>query len=112
MAHLLNWLISTLGVLIAAYLVSGVTVRSFWAALIAALVLGIMNTILRPVLVVLTLPLTLVTLGLFIFVINALMVMLTSAIVPGFHVNSFWWALLFSLVLSLINFVLYRIFPR
>ena len=112
MAHLVNWLLSTFAVLITAYLVSGVTVRSFWAALIAALVLGIVNTIIRPILVVLTLPLTLVTLGLFIFVINALMVMLTSAIVPGFHVNNFWWALLFSLVLSLINIVLHRMFPH
>ena len=112
MGILVNWLVTTLAVLIAAYILPGVTVRNFLAGLLAALVLGLINAILRPVLVILTLPLTLVTLGLFIFVINALLVLLTSAIVPGFDVRSFWWALLFSLLFSIVSFMLHRIVPR
>jgi putative membrane protein len=112
MGILVNWLVTTLAVLIAAYILPGVTVRNFLAGLLAALVLGLINAILRPVLVILTLPLTLVTLGLFIFVINALLVLLTSAIVPGFEVRSFWWALLFSLLFSVVSLILHRIVPR
>ncbi len=112
MGILLNWLVTTLAVLIAAYLLPGVAVKNFVAGLLTALVLGLINAILRPVLVVLTLPLTVVTLGLFIFVINALLVLLTSAIVPGFEVRSFGWALLFSLLFSIVSFVLHRIIPR
>jgi putative membrane protein len=99
-------------VIIAAYLLPGVNVRNFLTGLLTALVLGLINAILRPILVILTLPLTVVTLGLFIFVINALLVLLTSAIVPGFEVRSFWWALLFSLLFSIVSFILHRILPR
>jgi len=109
---LVNWLVTTVAVLIAAYLLPGVTVRSFFAGLLAALVLGLVNAVLRPILVILTLPITLLTLGLFIFVINALLVLLTSAIVPGFEVRSFGWALLFSLLFSIVSFILHRIIPR
>ena len=109
---LVNWLVTTLAVLIAAYLLPGVTVRNFFAGLLTALVLGLINAILRPILVILTLPLTVLTLGLFIFVINALLVLLTSAIVPGFEVRSFGWALLFSLLFSIVSFILHRIIPR
>jgi len=108
---LINWLITTVAILISAYLLPGVAVRSFGAALVTALVLGLINAFVRPILVILTLPLTVLTLGLFIFVLNALLVLLTSAIVPGFSVQSFWWALLFSLVFSLVSFVLHRIVP-
>ncbi len=111
MRILINWLITTVAILIAGYLLPGVTVRTFGAALVTALVLGLINAIIRPILVVLTLPLTILTLGLFIFVLNALLVLLTSAIVPGFDVRNFWWALLFSLVFSLVSFVLHRITP-
>ena len=110
MTFLLKWLISTLAVIITAYLLPGVHVRNFFAALVAALVLGIINAIIRPIFVVLTLPLTVVTLGLFLFVINALLILLTSAVVPGFEVRGFWWALLFSLVLSVISWALHKIF--
>ena len=112
MGILVNWLVTTVAVLIAAYLLPGVTVRSFFAGLLAALVLGLVNAVLRPILVILTLPITLLTLGLFIFVINALLVLLTSAIVPGFEVRSFGWALLFSLLFSIVSFILHRIIPR
>jgi putative membrane protein len=108
---LLNWLVTTAAILISAYLLPGVAVRSLTAAVITALVLGLINAIVRPILIVLTLPLTIVTLGLFIFVLNALLVLLTSAIVPGFEVRSFGWALLFSLLFSIVSFVLHRIVP-
>jgi putative membrane protein len=111
MRLLVNWLITTLSILISAYLLPGVMVRSIGAATITALVLGFINAIVRPILVILTFPLTIVTFGLFIFILNALLVLLTSAIVPGFDVRSFWWALLFSLIFSAVSFVLHRIIP-
>lgn len=111
MRILINWLVTTAAILISAYILPGVAVRSLVAAIVTALVLGLINAILRPVLIVLTFPLTIVTLGLFIFVLNALLVLLTSAIVPGFEVRNFWWALVFSLVFSIVSFVLHRIIP-
>jgi len=85
-----------------AHLLNGVHVDNFWAALIFALVLALLNVFAKPVFIILTLPVTLITLGLFLFVINALMVLLASKIVDGFSIDSFWWALLFSLILSFI----------
>jgi putative membrane protein len=111
MIFLIHWLITTIAVLISAYLLPGVTVKGFFAALVTALVLGLINTFIRPILLILTLPINILTLGLFTFVINALLIMLTSAVVPGFDVRSFWWALLFSLVLSLIKWALNAIAP-
>jgi putative membrane protein len=111
MRILVSWLVTTLAILISAYFLPGVTVRNLAAALLTALVLGFINAIIRPVLVFLTFPLTIVTLGLFIFVLNALLVLLTSALVPGFSVHGFWWALLFSLVFSLVSFLLHQIIP-
>jgi len=111
MGLLLNWLLSTIAIIAAAYILPGVHVADFKAALITALVLGIINAILKPVLIIFTLPITILTLGLFTFVINALLVLLTSHIAPGFHVDNFWWALLFSIVLSIISSVLHRIIP-
>ncbi len=111
MRILINWLITTAAILITAYLLPGVTVRSLTAALVTALVLGLINAFIRPILILLTLPLTILTLGLFTFVLNALLVLVTSAVVPGFDVRSFWWALLFSLVFSVVSFVLHRIAP-
>jgi putative membrane protein len=108
---LINWIITTAAILIAAYLLPGVAIRGLGAAIITAAVLGLINAIIRPVLLILTFPLTIVTLGLFIFVLNALLVLLTSAIVPGFTVRNFWWALLFSLVFSLVSYLLHRLFP-
>lgn len=109
MIFILNWFISTLAIIISAYLLPGVIIETFVAALIAALVLGLVNAIIRPILIILTLPLNILTLGLFTLVINALMVMLTSYLVPGFSVINFWWALLFSLILSLISAILSKI---
>lgn len=102
-----RWLITTVAVLAAALILPGVAVTGFGAALIAALVLGLVNVFLRPLLVLLTLPITILTFGLFVFVINALLVLLVSSLVPGFDVAGFWWALLFSLIVSLVTSVLY-----
>ncbi len=112
MRLLVNWLVTTAAILISAYFLPGVSVRGLGAALITAIVLGLINAIIRPILVVLTLPITVVTLGLFIFILNALLVLLTSAIVPGFEVRGFLWALLFSLLFSVVSFILHRIVPR
>src|SRR3989344_660784 len=102
----INWLILTASVLITAYLLPGVSLDSVFAAVVTALVLGIINTVLRPVLIILTLPINILTLGLLTFVINALLIILTAWVVPGFSVDNFWWALLFSVILSIINAVL------
>jgi putative membrane protein len=111
MRFLINWLVTALAVAIVSYLLPGVSLTGAFAALVTALVLGLVNAFIRPILLILTLPLTIVTLGLFTLVINAFMVVLTAAIVPGFIVASFWWALLFSLVLALVNWALSALTP-
>jgi putative membrane protein len=90
------------------YILSGVRIDSFWAAIILAVVLAILNAIVKPLLIFFTLPLTIVTLGLFLFVINALMILLADNLVAGFDVDGFWWALLFSLLLSIVTSVLFK----
>jgi putative membrane protein len=112
MRLLVNWLVTTAAILISGYFLPGVSIRSLGTAFVTALVLGLINAIIRPVLVVLTFPITIVTLGLFIFILNALLVLVTSAIVPGFEVRGFWWALLFSLVFSIVSFALHKIVPN
>lgn len=112
MRILVNWIVTTVAIIVSAYLLSGVTIRNIGAALIAAIVLGLVNAILKPVLIILTLPLTILTLGLFIFILNALLILLASSIVPGFEVRSFWWALLFSLVFSVVSTVIHWIISR
>jgi putative membrane protein len=106
MRFLINWFIYALAIGIAAYILPGVHLDGVFAALVTAAILGLVNGILRPVLFIFTLPLTILTLGLFTFVLNALMVLLAAAIVPGFDVASFWWAVLFSLVLSVFMYFL------
>ena len=108
MGILINWLISALAILAASYILPGVHVTSFTAALVTAFVLGIINAFIKPILLILTLPITIVTLGLFALVINALMVILAAKIVPGFKVDGFFWALIFSMVLAVINFFLQK----
>lgn len=102
----LKWLINSVAILISAYIITGVTVTSFWAALWVALLLGLINVTLKPILILLTLPINLLTLGLFTFVINALMILLASTVIQGFHVSGFWVALLFSIVLSIVSYLL------
>jgi putative membrane protein len=98
--------IRTLAVGVAAYVVPGVEVTGLWGAVVAAIVLGILNSVLRPILLILTIPINLMTLGLFTLVINIAMILLTAKIVPGFEVAGFWAAFLFSIVLWLVNWFL------
>ena len=107
MRLLVSWVLSALAVWIVAQLGIGISVRGATAALVAALVIGFINATIGFVLKILTFPLTLLTLGLFWFVINALMLELASALLsPGFHVNSFWAAFVGAIVLSLVNMLL------
>ena len=86
-----------------AHLLGGVHVTDFWTAIVFAFVLALLNMFIKPLLVLFTLPVTFFTLGLFLFVINALVVLLASKFVDGFTIDSFWWALLFSIILSIIT---------
>ncbi|MFT4267672.1 MAG: phage holin family protein [Xenophilus sp.] len=106
MRLIFKWLLSAVALLAVAYLYGGVQVASFGSALVAAAVIGLLNLIVRPVLVILTLPVTLVTLGLFLFVINALLFWAASGLLGGFHVNGFWAAVLGSVLYSLIGLVI------
>lgn len=106
MKLLAKWLLSAAALLAVAHLYSGVDVQSFGSALIAAFVIGLFNVFLRPVLVVLTLPVTVVTLGLFLFVINALMFWSAAGILDGFHVRGFGAALIGSLIYTVLGMVI------
>ena len=110
---LARWIVNAAALLLVAYLYPGVTVESFFAAAMAALVLGLVNAVIRPILILLTLPATLLTLGLFLFVINALMFWLVAEIVPGFKVTGFGAALLGSILYSVITLLTsWLLFPR
>lgn len=106
MRLVLKWLLSAVALLAVAYVYSGVQVNNFVSALIAAAVIGLLNAVLRPVLVILTLPVTIVTLGLFLFIINALMFWSASGLLSGFHVAGFWAALLGSLIYSALGLII------
>lgn len=103
MQLIINLLISGFAVFVTAYFLPGIHIKDFLTAIIVSIVLGIFNTILKPILSILTFPLTFLTLGLFRFILNGLIILLVSAIVPGFTVNNIFWAIGFSLVLSLVN---------
>jgi len=103
---LIRWLVSTVSILIAAYLIGGIHVSGFLSAFFAAAVLGILNAFLRPVLFLLTLPINILSLGLFTFVINALLLMMVSGVISGFSVDGFWWALLGSFLISVVSWLL------
>ncbi|HYP69340.1 MAG TPA: phage holin family protein [Variovorax sp.] len=106
MRLVLKWLLSAVALLLVAYVYSGVQVNSFVSALIAAAIIGLLNAVVRPVLVILTLPVSIVTLGLFLFVINALMFWSASGLLNGFHVAGFWAALLGSLIYSALGLII------
>jgi putative membrane protein len=116
MKLLVKWLLSAVALLAVANLYGGVQVSSFGAAMVAALVMGLLNAVVRPILVILTLPLTLITLGLFLFVINAAMFWTAASLLDGFQVQSFGAALLGSLVYTVLGLViesaLERLFPK
>jgi len=90
------------------YILKGIKIDSFWTAIILAVVLAVLNALLKPILIILTLPITVLTLGLFLFVINAGIILLADKFIDGFTVDGFWWALLFSLLLSIVTAVLYK----
>lgn len=106
MQILISLLLSSLAVFVTAYILPGVHVDNFIAAVVMAIMLGVVNAFVKPILVFLTLPINLLTLGLFLIVINAALVLLASAITPGFTIDGFLWAILFSIVVSFVGAVL------
>jgi len=102
----LRWLILTVAIIVTSYLLGGIQVGGFFPAFFAAAILGILNAFFRPLLLLLTLPLNILTLGLFTFVINAIMLMMASGVISGFEVHGFWSAVLGSLLISLISWLL------
>lgn len=112
MSLIISILINTIAVLLTSYILPGIHIASGWTALIVAIVLGLINAFLRPIIFILTLPINLLTLGLFTFVIMGFMVYLVSLIVPGFKVDNFGWAILFALIVAIINGFLSAITPK
>lgn len=106
MEILINLLLNGIAVYITANLLSGVRLDNFGTALVVAVVLSLVNIFVKPLLILFTLPVNILTLGLFMFVINALVILLVDSLVGGFSVDGFWWALGFSLILSLVGFVI------
>jgi putative membrane protein len=102
----IKWLILTAAVMLASYLIEGIHVSGFFSAFFTAAILGILNVLFRPIVILLTLPINIITFGLFTFVINALMLMMASGVIAGFEVNGFWSALLGSLIISGVNWIL------
>lgn len=104
---ILRILLSAIAVIILAYILPGVGIDSYTTAIIVAIVLSLLNLIVKPILIILTLPITILTLGLFLLIINAAIILLASNIVSGFHIDNIWWALLFSLLLSFLQSLLF-----
>ena len=103
MTMLLVWILNAVALLIVAYVLPGITVASFGSALIAALVLGLLNMLVKPVLILLTLPITVITIVLFLLVLNALLFWFAGSILKGFAVNGFWWAMIGAILYSIIS---------
>jgi putative membrane protein len=103
---LIRWLILTAAILAAAYLVDGIVVTGFWAAFFAAAILGLLNVFFKPLLIILTLPVNILTLGLFTLVINAVLLKIASALIAGFDVHGFWPAVLGAVIISVVSWLL------
>jgi putative membrane protein len=103
---LIRWLILTASILVTSYLLKGIVVGSFLSAFSAAAVLGILNALLRPVLIILTLPINILTLGLFTFLINAFLLKVVAGVIPGFDVQGFWTAVFGALIISIVSWAL------
>ncbi|HYA14295.1 MAG TPA: phage holin family protein [Syntrophales bacterium] len=106
MGLLIRWLILTIAIIVASYLLEGIHISGFFSAFFAAAILGILNALFRPVLIILTLPINILTLGLFTFIINALMLKMASGVIPGFEVHGFWTAVFGALIISFISWLL------
>lgn len=100
---LIQWLATVVAIIISAYILPGVIVFDLPTALFAGLILSLINIAIKPIFVLLTLPLNILTLGLFTFIINGLLILLSASLVDGFHVDNIWWAILFSIILSLVT---------
>lgn len=109
MKFLLKILVTAMAVLILAYILPGVQIISFGSAIIVALVLGLLRLIVKPLLVIFTLPATILTLGLFLLVINAFIILMADYFVDGFRVNNFGWAFIFSILLSFVQSILHKV---
>ncbi len=109
---LLRWLISAVSLVLVTYMVPGIKVDNFYTALIAALILGLINSLIKPILIVLTLPVNILTLGLFTLVINALLFWLAATIVKGFGVAGFWPAFFGALAMSVVSWILSGLFSK
>lgn len=105
-----TWLLTSISVYVTANLLKGVEIKNFWAAIFVAAVLALINILLRPILLFLSIPFTILTFGLFIWVVDALLIMLVDAVVKDFKVKNFGWALLFGIVMSIINWGLFKVF--
>ncbi|MEZ4816483.1 MAG: phage holin family protein [Flavobacteriaceae bacterium] len=112
MQTILKLLLTAVAVMIIAYILPGVEVVNYWAAIIVAIVLGLLRLIVKPILVFLTFPITIVTLGLFLLVINATIILMADYFVDGFAVRNFWWALGFSMLLSLLQSILFSLLEK
>ncbi len=106
MGIFIRWLILTAAIIAASYLIDGIRISGFFSAFFAAAVLGILNALFRPILFILTLPISIMTLGLFTFVINALLLKMASGVIPGFDVHGFWSAVFAALIISGVNWIL------
>ncbi len=102
---IIRWFVNTVAVLIAAYLIPNISVANWWVAMWLVVLLGLINAIIKPILIILTLPINILTLGLFTWVINAGLVMFASSLIKGFDVGGFWSALGFSIILSLFSYL-------
>ena len=103
-----NLLINTISIFAVSYILSGIEVDSFVTALIVAVVMAVLNVTLKPLLILITIPLTVITFGLFLLVVNVLVLYAAEALIGGFHIAGFWWALAFSLLVSLVNSILFK----
>ncbi len=106
MKFLIKIILSSFSVIVADWLLKGVNIEDYLTSILVAFVLAVLNMILKPILVLLTIPITMITFGFFLLVINAVIVLVASDIVPGFTINGFWWAVAFSLIVSLLNSII------
>ncbi len=104
------WLLNSVAVFASAKILPGVEIKNFWSAIIVAALLAVVNTFLTPIIQFISLPVTVLTLGLFALVINTLMIMLVDALVDGFKIKNFWWAFIFGILMSLISNILIKVF--
>lgn len=107
---LFSWLLNSVSVYVTSRLLSGVEIKNFWIAILVAAVISLVNIFIRPVLLFLSIPFTILTFGLFIWIVDALLIMLVDAVIKDFKIKNFGWALLFGIVMSIINWGLFKVF--